>query len=462
MNPRLKPWLTGLLVLLPVALGAGFLALQIAGRAQPEQAEPAEVARPVRVIEVWPTDYLPRALGYGYVRPGTVWEAASEVAGKIVERHPDLERGRVLEAGTVILRVDPTDYELAIARIQSGLESVAAQLAELEIRETNTQALLKIERRALALADADLKRKRALRERGNASQATVDQSEIAILDQQQKAQDLENQLRLIPAERRVLTAERELQQTQLREAELDLERTEVRLPFDARIAEVAVEAQQYVGVNQKLVVADSIDVAEISAQVAIEQVRLLVPPGFDIDALGTTDLSIAPRRWGLSAKVRLRTGDLVATWDARFDRITDTIDPQTRTIGFIVAVDEPYRKVIPGKRPPLVKNFYVEVELRAPTRKGRIVVPRVAVNRAEDGAPVVYLLDRDDRLRIVPVGLGPVQSDFIVIASGLKGGERVVVSDLIPAIQGMLLAPLEDPALAKRLVEQASGAVDRR
>ena len=89
-------------------------------------------------------------------------------------------------------------------------------------------------------------------------------------------------------------------------------------------------------------------------------------------------------------------------------------------------------------------------------------MPRVVVNRAEDGAPVVYLLDRDDRLRIVPVGLGPVQSDFIVIASGLKGGERVVVSDLIPAIQGMLLAPLEDPALAKRLVEQASGAVDRR
>ncbi|MHA1152330.1 MAG: hypothetical protein ACTSQ7_06625 [Alphaproteobacteria bacterium] len=46
-----------------------------------------------------------------------------------------------------------------------------------------------------------------------------------------------------------------------------------------------VEAQQYVGVNQTLAAVDSIDVAEVSAQVAIEQVRPLIPPGFAIDAL---------------------------------------------------------------------------------------------------------------------------------------------------------------------------------
>ncbi|MHA1152331.1 MAG: hypothetical protein ACTSQ7_06630 [Alphaproteobacteria bacterium] len=166
MTPRLKTWLKGLLLLPPVALGAGFLALQVSGRAAPEQAEPAEVARPVRVIEVQPTDFLPRALGYGYVQPGTIWEAVSEVAGKIVYRHPDLERGRVLNAGTVILRVDPTDYELAATRIRSTLESTAAQLAELDIREVNTMASLEIERRALVLTGIDLIRKQALHKKG--------------------------------------------------------------------------------------------------------------------------------------------------------------------------------------------------------------------------------------------------------------------------------------------------------
>jgi multidrug efflux pump subunit AcrA (membrane-fusion protein) len=397
-----------LLLLPPIVLGAGFLALQVSERAAPEQAAPVEVARPVRVIEVRPSDYLPRALGYGYVQPGKVWEAVSEVAGKIVYRHPDLERGRVLQAGTVILRIDPTDYELATVRIASALESAAAQLAELDIREANTKALVEIERRALALTANDLERKRALQQKGNASQASVDQAENAVLGRKQKLQELENQLRLVPAERRVVQADRALQRAQLREAELDIERTEVRLPFDARIAEVTVEAQQYVGVNQNLATGDSIDVAEVSAQVAIEQVRPLIPPGFAVDALATSDLSVAPRRWGLTAKLRLRSGDLVASWDARFDRMSETIDPQTRTIGFIVAVDAPYGHVIPGKRPPLVKNLYVEVELRAPPRPGRIVVPRDAIHRADDGSRVVYLADQSDRLVMVPVELGAV------------------------------------------------------
>ncbi len=462
MNPRLKNWLKGLLVLPPIALGAGFLFLQVSGRAAPEQAALEEVARPVRVIEAQPTDFLPRALGYGYVQPGTVWEAVSEVAGKIVYRHPDLERGRVIEAGTVILRVDPTDYELAAARIRSALESAAGQLAELDIREANTKALLEIERRALALTATDLERKQVLRKKGNASQASVDQAENAVLGQKQRVQDLENQLRLIPAERRVVQAERELQRVQLREAELDIERTAIRLPFDARIAEVMVEARQYVGVNQKLAAVDSIDVAEVSAQVAIEQVRALIPPGFAFDALATSDLSVVPRQWGLTATLRLRSGDLVAIWDARFDRMSETIDPQTRTIGFIVAVDAPYGQVIPGKRPPLVKNLYVEVELRAPLRPGRIVVPRVAIHRADDGRRVVYLADEADRLVIVPVELGPVQGDLAVIAAGVSAGARVVASDLIPAIEGMLLAPRNDAALAARLIAKAGGMADPR
>lgn len=457
MNPHRRRLLKGLLVLPPVVIGAGFLVLQIAGRATPEQSPPDETVRPVRVIEARPIDYLPRALGYGFVQPGTVWEAVSEVAGRIVFRHPDLERGRVLEAGTVILRIDPTDYELAIARIESAIESAAAHLAELEIREANTKALHDIERRALVLKAADLERKQALLERGNTSQASVDQSENVLLVQKQKVQDLVNQLRLIPAERRVVQADRELQRTHLQEAELDVERTEVRLPLEMRIAEVMVEAQQYVGVNQKLVSGDSIDVAEVSAQVAIEQVRPLIPLGFELDALATTDLSVAPRQWGLSAKLHLRSGDLVATWDARFDRMSDTIDPQTRTVGFIVAVDAPYRRVIPGKRPPLVKNLYVEVELRAPLRLGRIVMPRVAIHRAVDGDPVVYLVGPDDRLRIVPVELGSVQGDLAVIAAGVSVGAQVVVSDLIPAIEGMLLAPRADAALAARLIAEAGG-----
>ena len=458
MSDGAKTWVRRLAILPPLALGVAALVWQLQNRAAPQQAEPREIARAVRVIEVQPTRFVPRALGYGYVQPGSVWEAVAEVAGKIVFRHPELERGRLMAAGAEILRIDPADYELAIARLEAELESVEAERAELAARRANTQSSLEIERRALALAGEDLARKRKLLGRGNASQATVDKSESGFLAQRQRVQERENTLNLLPAERRLLNAKRALRDAQLKGARLDLERTAIRLPFDARIAEVTVEATQFVNVGQTLAVADSIDVAEIAAQLAIGQVAPLIRGHADLSALSTEQLSRLPGQFGLSAEVRLRSGEVSATWDARFDRLSETIDPQTRTVGLIVVVEQPYRKAIPGTRPPLTKNMYVEVELRGPAQEDRIVVPRVAVHRGPDGGALVYLAGPDDRLIFRPVRPGPAQSDLVVIEEGLAGGERLVASDLFPAIEGMLLEPVVDARLAARLLAEARGA----
>jgi hypothetical protein len=71
-----------LLVIPPVLVGVAILALQLTDAEPPRQAEPAEIPRPVRVIEVAPAVFVPRALGYGYVQPARIWEAVAEVAGK--------------------------------------------------------------------------------------------------------------------------------------------------------------------------------------------------------------------------------------------------------------------------------------------------------------------------------------------------------------------------------------------
>ena len=283
----------------------------------------------------------------------------------------------------------------------------------------------------------------------------MDQAEEDVLAQQQKVQELENSLALIPVERRVLDAELDLSVAQLHEARLDLERTSIHLPFEGRVAEVSVEETEFVNVGQAIATVDSIDVAEVTAQVAINHMPPLIPVGIDLSNMTAEDLSAFPRRWGLTSEARLASGEFLATWPARFDRISDTIDPQTRTIGIIVAVDEPYRLAIPGQRPPLTKNMYVEVEIRGPVQSGRLVVPRVAVHQRPGGSARVYLAGPDDRLLARAVKLGPEQGDLVVIESGLEPGERLVISDLIPAIEGMLLIPMVDPDAAEWLRAQA-------
>lgn len=461
MSPRRREWLKRLLVVPPVALGIALLVWQIGRDNPPEQRTPPEVSQAVRVVEVAPVAFVPRATGYGTVAPGRVWEAVAQVSGKIVDQHQALRRGRLIEAGAEILRIDPTDYELAVARAQADLDRVRAQLDELAMRGENLDKSIEIERRALELAREDLARKQLLLERGNVPQSTVDEAQTVVLTQSQRLQELQNQSTLLPAERAVLEAQVALAETTVASARLDLERTSIRLPFDARIAAVNVEPTQFVNLGQVLVVADGIEVAEVDAQFPISRLAPLVRADIDLTTLSAAELGDVPRRLGLNATVRLRSEEVRASWDARFDRLSDRIDPQTRTVGVIVVVEEPYRKAIPGRRPPLAKDMFVEVELTGQPWPDVFVVPRVAVHRRE-GRPLLYVVGDDDRLVLREVELGPSQGDLAVVASGLAPGDRVVVSDLIPAILGMKLEPQLDRALAERLLAAASGEDERR
>ncbi len=213
----------------------------------------------------------------------------------------------------------------------------------------------------------------------------------------------------------MLEASLALNRSRLVEAETDLARTEIRMPFDARIAEVTIEQDQFVAAGQTMAEADSIDVAEVTAQMGIDRLVPLIDGEIDLSTLTAQELSSLPNAWGLQATVRLEIGELRASWAGRFDRVSDMIDPQTRTLGLIISVEEPYRQAIPGRRPPLAKNMFVEVEVRGRPRDGVIVVPRTSVHRSPSGNPVVFIAGPDDRLEFRPIEPGPAQDDFLVV-----------------------------------------------
>ena len=441
-----------LLFIPPVVLGGLVFAFAVGSRGGPERSPAVEAAVTVRVIAVPEVTLVPRALGYGVVQPGTVWEAVAEVGGQVVWTHPQLKKGAILAKGAVLLRIDPRQYELAVAQTEANSRQVEAQLAELKVKEANTRSLLKIEKRSLELLRKNLERKNQLLNRKAVSQAAVDNEERNVLVGRQSVQSLKNSLNLIPAERHTLEAELALYQAQLGKARLDLARTTITAPFDSRIAEVNVEMTQYAAQGKVLAVADGIGVSEVSAQVPIGGLNNLMSSAGDIPAHMGTLMDNLPELLGFSAVVRLRSGNINAEWKARFTRISDTIDPKTRTVGVIVAVDDPYRHVVHGVRLPLAKNMFVEVELAGRPRPNQVVIPRSALHSGR-----VYIVNGEDRLEKRKVGIAFKQTNFANMESGLAAGERVVISDLIPAVDGMKLAPFLDEAAARALIDEAEG-----
>lgn len=427
------------LIIPPVVIGVLVLLLMAASRQPPVQAERGEPSRTVRVIETPLVELVPKAEGYGPVLPARIWSAVSQVAGRVTCIHPKLRDGEILPEGTELVRIDPIDYEIALAQ-------TAAELAELDVQEKNARASLKIEKRNEELAQKELERIRKLLKQGTSSQSAADEKERAMLAYRAAVQNLQNSLALVPAQRSLLEAKAAL-------AERDLERTVIHAPFDMRVANLKVEADQYVSVGQSLFEGDDVNRVEVQAQVAMSSLRRLFigRPDFKLDVqLLSEEFS---KIIDMDPVVRLDLGNHVAQWQAEFVRFSDTVDAETRTMGVVVAVDRPFDKVKPGYRPPLSKGMFVNVVLSGNYRAQRLVVPRSAVR-----AGVVYVADENNRLRRRPVKVLFSQGGVSVIAEGLKPGERVVVSDLVPAVEGMLLQVQLDEVLNQSLKNVEGGA----
>ena len=452
MAEWLRAYARKFLFFVAIAAGAAVLVVMVKSRGGPHMQPPSETARAVRVIVVAPVDVIPRALGFGTVQPGRTFEAVAEVRGKVIGIHANLKKGALIRTGAVLLELDQVPYRLAIAQIDANIRSVQAKLAELTVKGENTRASLAIEERSLALSVKDLQRKRQLLAGNNASQASVDQEERNVLARRLNVQTQRNTLNLMPVEGQALEAELALYRARLADAKHDLQRTVITAPFDLRVAEVGAEQEQYAAVGTVLARFDGIDVAEVAAQLPIERLMAIVARNNGRAVTLDSAAARLPEVLGISPLVRLKAGDSTIEWPARLARISDTVDPATRTVGVIVAVDNPYGNARPGLRPPLVKGMFVEVELRGQARKARIVVPRSALLGG-----FVHVVDGGGRLAKRAVSIESQQANFAIIASGLEAGTKVVVSDPVPAIEGMLLAPEEDTDLNARMTDEATG-----
>ncbi len=447
----MKRW-KKLLIIPPVIAGIVFFVFMKQSSRKPAQTIAKERTYAVRFIPAPRVDVIPRSIGYGYAQPGQTWDGIAEVGGKIVEMHKDLKKGIFVTKGTVLLRVDPSSYGLAETRGQANVMSINAQLNELEQNKKNTERLLAVEKKSLKLASQELERKRELFESGYISESDLEREETAFLSQQTSVNNLQNRLDLIPAQRKALLAQKQSGVSTLVDQQLTLKKTEIIAPFDCRISSVNVELDQFAGTGAVLIEADSIDTAEIPVQLSPVMFASLLPRIENPIRLIDFDMDTIRRAIGISAIVRISLFGQQIEWPARFSRTSESMDLNTGALTVYVAVDGPYDKVIPGKRPPLMKNTYCEVELRGRAIMDRVVVPRSALHEGR-----VFVVNKENRLEKRIIEIETIQGDIIVVKSGLDKDESVVVSDLTPAIDGMLLDPVKDESSLTELIESASG-----
>lgn len=442
------------LLIIP-AIGIGIIVFIVLARTarEPERTEFSERAAAVRVISVPRLAVVPRVIGYGYIQAGQEWQAVTEVAGQIVEMHPNLKKGALLPKDTMLVRIDPAKRLTAREQSTADVNSLLAQLRELEQTELDTRRSLEVENKSLELYRKDFERMSQLMASGTISRSEMDATERQLLTQENKVQSYRATLNNLPAQRQALLANITASRSRLQEAEIDLSKTVITAPFDSRITEVTIERGQAVSQGQTIVRADSIGLSEAVAQMPLYMFRHVVPRGGNpIAQDGKLSTEAFQRFMRLDAKVRIDLGGDRVTWTGHVARMNDSVDAATRTIGVYVAVEDSYIKAEPGKRPPLLPNMFCEVELQGEPLEPAVTIPRSALH-----GNVVYVMTADNRLQRRTVETDFAQGNFVVVRSGLEEGETIVLSDVIPAAEGMLLSPEEDPEALAAMTREALG-----
>ena len=366
-------------------LAAGFLGIAALTASKPELEKQQRVtpAPAVRVVEVRTGPQTIHVFGEGTVKPLREVNLVPQVNGKVIETSPSLVNGGQFKQGDVLLKIDPVDYTLAVT------------LARAQVRDSESK--LKLAKEETEAAKEEWRVYRGAGDR-KPPPLVVKEPQLAAAQ-----------------------AYYEASRADLKKAQLALERTELKAPFDGRVVSESVGVGQYVAPGQVLAAIFSTEAAEIVVPFEDSALSWFHVPGF------------TPGQGpGSPAVISARFAGQDMEWAGVVVRAEGRLDSRTRMIKVIVRVEDPY-----VTRPPLAAGLFVTVDIHGVTLPEAGLIPRAAL-RSEDQ---VWVVDDQGILTFRTVEVARFQRDEVLLKSGLSNGEKVAISNLKSVTDGMKVRP---------------------
>ncbi len=421
------PWVIRQIIAIMIVIGIAVGALHYLKNTKPQAEKKTETKTGplVEVIRAELSTVAMNVTGYGTVRAKTNLRLTVQIPGEIVYAAPFLREGKFINKGDLLLRIDPRNYQFAVESLESQIRQAETELDRLDQEEKNAKEELGLMEEEVSLAKRELDRYDKLLESESDSIAARDKAELQWVSRRARAIQIKNQINLIPVRREGVKAQLAQLNSKLNEAKLNLERTEIKAPFDGRVAERMVEEGQFVNVGAAMARIYDTAVVEIPVRIPMEDLQWI-----SFDALLDSEIDEAPPY----ADVCLSIGNRDFYWEGIVARLEPEIDQATRTVGLIIEVSNPWAKENGDSAPPLVPGTFVKVKIKGRDFENIAVLPRGAV---ADGN-VVYL-DSDARLEIRSVSVMRAGHGLSYIDEGIDAGELVIVSPLNAPVEGMLV-----------------------
>jgi RND family efflux transporter MFP subunit len=357
---------------------------------------------------------------YGTVRSGETLAITAEVRGKMVEMAPNFEEGEYFPKGAFLMRIDPRSYRLRVERVQSEIQRLNAEISKVRQEQKNLRRSLDIAKEDIVLAKSEYERNRSLAKRKVVSQTQLDQTRQRWLTSRQKAQEIENSLALITPRINLLKAQHFSAFTQMQEAHLDLERTEIRAPFDCRVAEKKVEMGQYVAAGTRTASIYNVSIMEVEVRIPPRDIVWLhFGSGKSVNLKGNPPAS---------ARITFDAGGRKIHWEGFVSRIKGQMEEKTRTLPIVVEIKNGH----PDTGHPIMPGMFVKLEIVGKAVKGLFLLPQEAIH--EDNTVYVF---ENGKVHIQSVNVLRRVDNLVYVNEGLGDGDQVITRFPGIATEGM-------------------------
>jgi multidrug efflux pump subunit AcrA (membrane-fusion protein) len=186
-----------------------------------------------------------------------------------------------------------------------------------------------------------------------------------------------------------------LADTQLAQANVNFERSEIKSPISGVIVSESVQEDSYVQRGDKLCVIEDTEQVEVSCNLRTDQLLLILDqlaegglkdPSSQV--LRSSSYELPPTPVQISYQVAGRS-DVVYQWNGKLSRYEGIgLDTQSRTVPVRITVDNPRdvrRNGVPiteegnGGLPALVRGMFVDVKIQTKPKQSLILIPKLGL-----------------------------------------------------------------------------------
>ncbi len=355
--------------------------MQTSPKATPRKKEKNAVLVEVGNLVTFSENLVIQAMGT--VLPAQDVEITARVSGEVFTMNPNVLPGGYVEKGDTLFQLDPVDYEITARQLASDVEKAKS---DLEI------------------------------ERGN---QLVARKEFELLGETVRPE--EKNLILRKPQLDILTSALKNARAKYERAQLDIERTTIKAPFNGVIQERFVNIGSQVRVSTPLVRLVGTDEFWVEVTLPVKKLGWLDIP----DHLGGTGSRVTVVNESAWGKGVVRQGHIV--------RLAADLEVKGRLAKLLVSVDDPLLLQTDIERKnPLLIGSYVQVDIEGHRLEDTVMIRRKYVRDGDS----IWLMNKDKTLRVRKIDILYKDHDRVYV-TGILDDEKLITSDLPVAVDGM-------------------------